>query len=113
MLIIFGIGAVLGPAGFGDDRCAPPGTVRSIVRTRASCREVSLTEMPGGSMMLIHSDPSFSSGRNSLPSRGTSARLAASAATAAARTKHAMLERPASGPAGSARLQSRTRAFSS
>ena len=57
-------------AHFRELRAASRGSARS-------CRDASLTEMPGGSMRLTQIAPSFSSGRNSVPSCGASAEAAA------------------------------------
>jgi hypothetical protein len=57
------------------------GKPRSILRIRASVDAALESEMLGGRLMLIQTEPSFSSGRNSLPSRGTIARLTPKAAT--------------------------------
>src|SRR4030095_2938951 len=46
------------------------GIFRRSFRMRADWAEVSLTETPGGSVTLIQIDPSFNSGRNSVPRRG-------------------------------------------
>ena len=85
MLIIFGSVPSSGRPAFERTETTS-GNRRSIPRIRASCRDVSVTEMPGGNMTLIQSAPSLSSGRNSVPNAGTSRRLPASAATAAPRT---------------------------
>ena len=53
---------------------------------RAHTFEASLTEMLGGKVALTHTVPSFSSGRNSVPRRGTSQRLTTSAPSALAST---------------------------
>ena len=53
---------------------------------RAQSAVASLTEIPAGRLAFTQMEPSLSSGRNSVPNRGTSARLRASAATDAAST---------------------------
>ena len=62
------------------------GMVLISARTRASSRMDSATDTLGGRGRLTQIDPSFSSGKNSLPSLGTSARLSASATPAAVST---------------------------
>ena len=62
------------------------GTDASTERNRPLMRCASVTETDVGSVTLIQIEPSFSSGRNSVPSLGTTARLAASAASAVPRT---------------------------
>ena len=49
---------------------------------RQVVREDSLTDMLGDSVALIHTVPSFSSGKNSVPSCDASSKLTTSAATA-------------------------------
>ena len=62
--------------------CVTSGNSRAMRRTWATSRFASETDTLEGSVRLIHSVPSFSSGRNSVPSLGTSSRAIASAATA-------------------------------
>ena len=64
------------------------GNFRSVSRTACSDFDTRVSEIPGGSTRLTQIEPSFSSGRNSLPSLGTSARLPASIATATVTTTH-------------------------
>ena len=58
------------------------GNRRSTVRTRATMRDACDTETLGGSVRFSQSVPSFNSGRNSVPSFGTSSSAAISAAAA-------------------------------
>ena len=58
------------------------GTVRSNCRILAVWATASVTEMPGGRLAFNQIVPSLSSGRNSVPTRGNIARLAASAMSA-------------------------------
>ncbi len=62
------------------------GDLRIASRMRRFSTCASVTDTLVGRNTLTQIEPSFSSGRNSVPSRGTSARLAASASTAAAST---------------------------
>ena len=62
------------------------GNLRIMPRTLRANLVVSTIEVPGDMVMLTHIVPSFNSGRNSEPSRGTSVRLKISDATAAAST---------------------------
>ena len=64
------------------------GTVWSNCRILAVWATASVTEIPGGRLALTQIVPSLSSGRNSVPTRGNTARLAASAATAVTTTAH-------------------------
>src|SRR5438445_11126281 len=59
------------------------GTDASAERNRPAMRCVSVTDTEVGRLTLIQIEPSFSSGRNSVPSLGATERLAASAARAA------------------------------
>ena len=81
MLIVFGSVPSSGrPA--CEMTCVTSGNCRMICRTRAESRDASETETLDGNIRFTHSVPSFSSGRNSVPSCGTSASATASAATA-------------------------------
>src|SRR5260221_5970748 len=62
------------------------GTDGKAARNWAAMRCVSVTDTEVGRLTLIQIEPSFSSGRNSMPSLGTTARLAARAMRAAPRT---------------------------
>src|SRR6266852_5135603 len=62
------------------------GTDASAERNRPLMRCASVTDTEVGRLTLIQIEPSFSSGRNSVPSLGTHARLAARATSAVART---------------------------
>ncbi len=75
------------------------GTEARAERNRPLMRCVSVTDTEVGRLTLIQIEPSFSSGRNSVPSLGATARLAASAARAAPIT--AFLLRIAQASAGS------------
>src|SRR5262249_62275124 len=85
ILIIFGSVPSSGRPAF-EMTDVTSGNWRRIDRIRAQSREASLTERLGGSIILTHSVPSFSSGRNSLPKRGTRERLPARSTSGAART---------------------------
>src|SRR6266852_296963 len=87
------------------------GTDASAERNRPLMRCASVTDTEVGRLTLIQIEPSFSSGRNSVPSLGTTARLAASATRAVPKT--VFLFHMAQASTGSyIRLQARTSAFS-
>ena len=106
-----GIGAVLGPARLRDHRCA----LRELPQQRADARAARatprVTEMPGGSVRFTQIEPSFSSGRNSLPSCGaTPSAQRASAATRRRRSRAAAARAPRAAPAGRRACSVRTSA---
>ena len=111
MLISFGSVPSSGLPAF-DITVLTSGIVRIALRMRWFISFASVTDTDGGKGLLIQIEPSFNSGRNSVPSFGSTARLAASAPTATPMTSLRCLSAQCSEGSYS-RFRNRTSAFSS